>query len=725
MPLCFPESDYTPHGYLQNRFDAGPFWGLDAGGPLRSHAPCGYRWLDRGGILVGLKIGASGLIYGDRIVSPYHTCHVQSFRWEAGGVTATFTFFLAERDVIGCRAQIQGAVPGVSLVAAAMAPRAERSWDATFAWRAEEAAACAYADPGPWYAVACSHAAESHAFASDKDPEETLLTPTDARTAAVGRSAKASMVYAALHVPVPAGSQEMWFALARGASASDAASLARAAIARLPAALNALLEEDNRFWSHAPRLSGDWPDSWKHSWVYDIETTRMMVNPPAGVFRARWPTWMASYPRVVLAEGTLDMLRHSYADVEAAQEAVLTLFESAPEPQIPCMWANGGYNMVASDGSACGTSPAWCLPFHNIHRIFIRNPDLSWLERVYPGMEAYLDWWLRNRTDAEGWAVYKCTWESGEDCSPRLDPEQTGFADLSRTARPAELQAAIAQSARILTILGGHLGLPADGLARWDEVFRQYRDRTRTLWDPERGHFRDLLPATGKWVETAAEYWGANVTHDALQLIPLMYDVASEEQKIRLSEHLPSFNAVPWILWPSWTYVVTEACTAVGRHDVASEMSAAIIERVYAENDRRDVSQYPKPIPGVAREYWPLSLDNWNASEAYGWGATTSLLLLRHLMGFDEWADIDRTGFTLRPMLPKRLLAGGRTVCVENLGFRGFRFSVEYRMCAGGTEAKLTPLEGEEVRIPEAARDGDSLRFFIPEGRGAEVEVVR
>lgn len=725
MPSRFPESDYTPHGYLQNRFDGGPFWGLDAGGPLRSHAPCGYCWLDRGGMMVGMRIGSSGLLPGDQVVSPYHTCHVQSFRWDVEGVSAVFTFFLAERDVIGCRAQVERRAADLSLVAAAMAPRAERSWDATFVWRAEESAACAYADPGPWYAVASSHPAESHAFASDKDPEEALLTPTDARVSALGRSAKASMLYAALHVPAPADGREVWFALARGTCASTAAGLARAAIAKLPAALDALLQEDTRFWSLAPRLSGDWPDAWKHSWVYDIETTRMMVNPPAGVFRARWPTWMASHPRVVLAEGTLDMLRHSYADVEAAQEAVRTLFESAPEPQVPCMWANGGYNMVAGDGSACGTSPAWCLPFHNIYRIFIRNPNVDWLKRVYPGMEAYLDWWLRNRTDAEGWAVYKCTWESGEDCSPRLDPEQTGFADLSRMARPAELQAAIAQSARILTILGEQLGLPSERLARWDEVFRQYRDRTRALWDPERGHFRDLLPAAGRWVEATAEYWGANVTHDALQLIPLMYDVATEEQKARLSEHLPSFNAVPWILWPSWTYVVTEACAAVGRYDVASEMSAGIIERVYAENDRRDLSRFPAPIPGVAREYWPLSLENWSASEAYGWGATTSLLLLRHLVGFQEWPHVRRTGFSLRPILPRRLLSDNRSLRVENLSLRGFRFSIEYRSADGGVEARLTPLEGGEVRIPGAVRDGDSLRFFVPEGHSAEVEVAR
>ena len=36
--------------------------------------------------------------------------------------------------------------------------------------------------------------------------------------------------------------------------------------------------EDDWFWSQAPRLEGDFPQHWKHSWVYDFETLRMMVR---------------------------------------------------------------------------------------------------------------------------------------------------------------------------------------------------------------------------------------------------------------------------------------------------------------------------------------------------------------------------------------------------------------------------------------------------------------
>jgi hypothetical protein len=62
----FPEDDYTPHGYLQNRFDAGPFPGLEAGGPIRSLAGAGVAWRPAdgppGGVQIGVQIGETLLL---------------------------------------------------------------------------------------------------------------------------------------------------------------------------------------------------------------------------------------------------------------------------------------------------------------------------------------------------------------------------------------------------------------------------------------------------------------------------------------------------------------------------------------------------------------------------------------------------------------------------------------------------------------------------------------
>src|SRR5438874_952076 len=82
-------------------------------------------------------------------------------------------------------------------------------------------------------------------------------------------------------------------------------------------------------------------------------------------------------------------------------------------------------------GSRCGTSPAWCLPFLNLELLYLRTLDRGWLEQLYPYASAFASWWLENRVDAEGWLVYKCTWEAGEDGNPRLDPTGSGNADIS------------------------------------------------------------------------------------------------------------------------------------------------------------------------------------------------------------------------------------------------------------------------------------------------------
>ena len=37
--------------------------------------------------------------------------------------------------------------------------------------------------------------------------------------------------------------------------------------------------------------------------------------------------------------------------------------------------------MVAADGSVCGTSPAWCVPFYNLERLYLQTLDREWLGR--------------------------------------------------------------------------------------------------------------------------------------------------------------------------------------------------------------------------------------------------------------------------------------------------------------------------------------------------------
>ena len=743
QPLAFPEDDYTPHGYLQNRYDAGPWWGLSAGGPLRSLPACGLEWhrsaAERGGLLVGVEVDGEVLLRpadfaarGVELVSRRHTKNLLSFDFAYKGLRVELTFLLAERDAIACRARLSGRADQARLLAVALAAKGPGRFAGGVRTHASIGVAAA---DGPWYVV-CG---EGLAAASGFPPRlEDLPAAWEAgpapSEAAYDYYLEAPTVYgvAAFPADLAGDGAELWLAAGRGATPGEALTAARSGLAAAPSALARLRAEDDAFWSRAPRLTGDWPAHWRRGWVYDLETTRMMVYPPAGVFPGPWPSWMAYRPRVVLAENALDMLRLACADPETAWDALETVFQTpgrtwSADPDelanVPCAIANGVYNMIASDGSICGTSPAWCLPFLNVQLLYFSHPDRERLARLYPRLAAYLDWWLRHRTDPQGWFVYKCTWESGEDNTPRLDPLATGHHDIAEFIRPVELQAAVAHSARVLVRLGRELGLPAAERQRWQAVYEEYRDRTRQLWDPRLGRFRDVERATGRFAETAAPYWGRPVEPNALQLIPLLDEIATPEQREALAARLVDFDAPPWVLWPSWSYVAAEAARAVGRRAFAAKFSYGIVERVYRQNDRRSLAEHAVPLPGEAREYWPLDLKDWGAvwpaHEAYGWGANTLTHVLRYLVGFGPGESTERFEFELAPALPEELLAPGLVYGLAGLRYRGRRVDVQLRPRADGAldvGVGLTPpgavrVEDEAGRPVAVRHQGEEVWF--------------
>lgn len=441
------------------------------------------------------------------------------------------------------------------------------------------------------------------------------------------------------------------------------------------------LQSDQEFYESFPYLTGDWPEYWQHSWIYDFETTRMCTLPPTGIFQDYWPTWMITWPRVVLAEGVMDMNRLGYADMGLAKRAILTMFRDSPMDNVPCVFSSGEYNMVAKDGSKCGTSPAWCLPFYNIYELYLRDLDKEWLHQLYPYLKRYLEWWLENRTDEEGWLVYKCTWEAGEDNNPRLDPEGTGDNVVSGNVRPVELQAVMAYSAYIMKTFCWELKMEED-VSYWTKLEREYTKKLQKLWDSEMGRFRDwdkkiddfMVPVGNK------DYWGADfIRYSPLSLSSVLYEIANPKQKEMMKDEVQLYGRVPFIIWPSWTFTVLEAAINLDMYRFASQTAIKIIERVYRENDRRDISDTSLPLPGSAREYWPLEIKEFKGNDAYAWGAQTSLLLIRQIFGFRSSGNTTDIEFVLSPSLPVDLMNYGRQFGLENLYYRGERLTISYR----------------------------------------------
>jgi hypothetical protein len=328
--------------------------------------------------------------------------------------------------------------------------------------------------------------------------------------------------------------------------------------------------------------------------------------------------------------------------------------------------------MVAADGSRCGTSPAWCLPFVQLEQLFLRTLDRQWLAEIYPLAAAYVRWWLEYRVDADGWLVYKCTWESGEDGNPRLDPSGSGDADISGRVRPVELQATLAHAASVLAFFAQELGLPRDD---WESIENQFRERTRRLFDAAPARYRDWLIAEQQFQEPspATLYWGVDACrYSAQSLTPLLIGEPLAEAEVWRHAR------PPWTLWPSWTISLIESAAAAGLYKPIGALAVETIDRVYRNTTRRTLGELQRPMPGTSPEFWPEDWRTYGGSDAYGWGATTANLLIRHVFGFKESHETDGWTAELTPALPRALLELGGRYGIRRLNYRGLVFDVSY-----------------------------------------------
>lgn len=723
--MPFPPDDYTPFGYLANPYHRARSWSETEAGLLRTTDDVlGFGWVEptarkverEAAIVLVLRWG--GRVYQTRVDfarlgyrSRHHTSALFSFDWEMDRVVGRMSIALADRDTIVAEVSLdnQGALAEtIELFLLGRVGGKAVGWIAREngdAWTFRDAAS----------GQELGFVARGFALSTVGPDGVAAIAPdvlADGRVAA-GFSARPTLA--------PGERISLGAALARG---SAALTHARSAADRARTICAGKRAADDEFYDRAALPVGDWPAEWKRGWIYDLETTRACIFPPGGIFHGPWPAWMISWPRVVLAEGTLDLARLSYAAPDLALQAARTLLVDAPAPNVPCVFEGGEPNMVARDGTICGTSPAWCLPFYNLWLLYCRTLDRAWLAEVLPRLEAYVDYWLRERSDEEGWIVYKCTWEAGEDCTPRLDPSGSGDDVVSRYVRPIELQATLSHSAAILAKFALALGDSARS-QHWATVAREYARRTQTLWDDDTGRYRDWDKRTERFLDAPGDpiYWKTDpVRFSALSLTPLVAGIATPEQQARLRDEIAFYDAPPWCLWPSWSYVVAEAATTTGWYDFAGAFARRIVERVYRQNDRRSLEAAARPTPGTAPEFWPLDLADFNGSDGYGWGATTTSLWVRQIFGFLDGEDFSEFSFSLAPSLPTEFLVPGRRYGFVGLPYRGARLDLAYEIRTDGIDAivrvdrhcGLEVFDARGASVPaRTTSDGSALRFPV------------
>jgi len=391
-----------------------------------------------------------------------------------------------------------------------------------------------------------------------------------------------------------------------------------------------------------------------------------MAKQPVGIYGHVWDAMQIQAPRVVLAETAIDALLLSYADARLAQELMLGVFLDAPAPQVPCSREDGSYNMVAADGSACGTAPPWGYPWLALAWLAALRPDAAWLARIYPRLAAYLGWWLAERRDGAGWLFYACSWESGQDDSPRFGVQPLGGGHPTRTVRPADLHAAFAHACAVMARFADQLGLDSDR-GRWAELAAEFGDRTHQLWNGAR--FADFDTRLDRLTDV----------DDVMLLAPLALELADDAQTAALIGALEAIDPAT-LTWPVGTWTAVEAAHAAGRHDIAAELAAAVVDRAYRFWDAREADPN-RTLPGISCEYWPPS--GRCGGEGYGWGALTLHLLLHSLVGLAPAPD----ALVVRPNLPGAWRGAGQS----------YRARLAWRDRA--LEIALAPLDAGRVRL--------------------------
>lgn len=718
-----PHHDFTPHGYLDNPYHS---WKLNPSGVLRSRAPLGMGWhVPNVGtyvrnqfqytahLMLGLKIGKTLLMtpedfkrHGCTIVSHVHTKNRFEYTCTVPkhALTLTARYFLVQEHVLGCILTLATTAKQPLPVTCFLLhqhthnPHTSRLWEhGLYALDGllEGTALLGIASEGDVfvhgvrsadgselrfgemeYVVALEDAA---IWAHGVDVPRPHITEHEEST---GWQLRTVIIPCTVTL-APQSESIMNIILARGVSQDEAWKRWEDGIEEIALAEAQHRADDEQFWEQAPQLSGDWPETWQRGLVYDLETLRMTMRPSAGVLEGVWDGMQIQAPRTVLAEAAMDTLFLSYADPDLAAEVILNHFTSAPHPNLPCAREDGSYNMVADDGQICGTAPEWGFPLWCCDQILRRTGDLHWLRRLYTPAAAYLNWWLEHRCDADGWLVYACSWESGQDVSSRFGPQQTGGTVIQHV-RPVDLQASMAQGAEILvrwaTLLEREAPVVASvppvnfavEIPHWRSIASDFTLRTQQMWQD--GWFRDYDSVAHEW----------STQQDAMHLAPVFCEVADASHKEHLRPFLsqPPMHSSGWapLSWPPVVMTLVGSAANANMPLDAAELAYRYIDASYRSTDSRELDE-DGGLPGVTREYRQTkSVGKWGAIEyvnagieGYGWGALSIHLLIRHLLGL--YAP-DPNNITVAPTLPQALHRPGATYTIAPIPWGKYLLSL-------------------------------------------------
>ncbi|MBU4444773.1 hypothetical protein KJ656_06790, partial [bacterium] len=705
LPNSFPKGKYTPFGYIDNPYHSMVY---NRSGVIRSVPPLGFGFWKksfsgsygegtRGHVnylsllQIGLKLDNNFLFnsqdfknHNIEIYSKYHSKHMMSYDFSYEELNCSIKYFLPSENTLACMFEIENIgedVKDISLSATNVYGLWEISWwgsDGLNAKYDEEHSASiskiwAYGD----VVVLGSDFDVSHFNATDSEKKlkKLIINEEDSEDdVLIVRGLGPIYNFQSYNVSISAKSKiSKMIYLCRGKTETEALNELRNAKKTAFNELYKQLQADEEFWSTCPKLSGDWPDNWKHGWVYDYETLRMNIRNPIGIFNYPWDAMQVHSPRLVLGETALDMFAMHFANPELAKKVIYGTFADALAPNVPCAREDGSINMIGADGSECGTAPMWGFPFHVIQSIYKVTNDKQWITDLYPYLKAYLEWWLENRTDEEGWLHCNNSWESGQDDSKRFLVEMANPADFVRTV---DVEASMAEAMQIMVEFAA-VAEKEEDRTYWEKLAKQRIENTRSMFYDDQ--YRDIDGRTNRPIIL-------DTFNDAMMLSPFTCAIATPEQIEKMRPVFNRFVNNPKTLeWPPDVFTFTEAALVSGEAWAAAEAVKIIADRIYTRTNSRSLffvdkkKKYTYRIPGIANEFWPVDLKP-AGGENYGWGAILPALIIRNIIGYREVSNSDECALYLSPQIPKDYYKKGKTFGIEDLHFRDITFDVSYQI---------------------------------------------
>lgn len=698
LPESFPRSHYTPNGYIDNPYHS---MVMNRSGVIRSFPPMGFGfWFtdfkgSYGGIgghinylsLLNFAIRIDGKNFittedfgknGTELYSAYHTKNVVSYDCSFMECSFSIKYFLPQEHTLAAVVEIEnsGSVSKNIDVYALLTNKIGNS-----KWWGGEGISASYDSiddcsiqkiwaGGDVFVLGATQRSASHTYTDSEQRQRQWIIDADSLSTDkyfVSGTEPIRSVQRYSIVLQPHTKKSFLVCLIRSKNEAWAKKEIKTALKDSRAVLIQQLEQDDSFWKQCPVLEGDWEEHWKRGWVYDFETLRMNVRQPIGIFKHPWDAMQVHSPRLVLGETSFDMMTLSYQNPELAKDVIYGTFADALAPNIPCVREDGSMNMISSDGSECGTAPMWGYPFRMIKNIYLATADTLWVEKLYPHLQEYIEWWLVYRTDNEGWLHCNNSWESGQDGARRFLIAEKNEAAVVNFVRTVDVEASMAEAMLVMKYFAGVLNKKED-LQYWEKLSQQRIKNTRSMlvdnW------FRDVDARTKKPIILDNHY-------DVTMLSPLTCGIASEEQVRAVRPMLQKFEK--GIEWAPAIFTFAEAAWFAQKQKLAADVVAQVADRVYKRIDSRSVlfyeSEFSYRLPGVASEYWPVK-NIPGGAENYGWGATLPMNIIRNIIGFREKESTGGNEFFLSPALPTMLLKEGKQYTIRNLKYRQLNFSV-------------------------------------------------